>query len=306
MALTRPASREFVEDDFGVGDVFESDAKHWLRHRWTEESARCCRCHFIRNKTDLEAKMPWLAPRPAHLGGHWRLGCAVCHWRQSCAPQPTKRETRGSRGNDIRGNKFAKFDVSYKPCSFYQLQNRLEPHRHHCGHKVAVLASLRASKVLPARLCHAGVLSAREDGGAGAQVHMRPLLADSVEEADSAVEAVVEKAAAEVRSDQDILKGRVPQCKDWLDTWADSTEMTAFRKQVRLKEKRGERMANTKRYVRRNQVRIMAEIRREDIRRQLRAATCISLSLDERKYQKIGFDATRQRHHLYMTGYWVR
>ena len=62
--------------------------------------------------------------------------------------------------------------------------------------------------------------------------------------------------------------------------------MTAFRKQVRLKEKRGERLANTKRYVRRNQVRIMAEIRREDIRRQLRAATCISLSLDERKYPK--------------------
>ena len=157
MALTRPASREFVEDDFGVGDVFESDAKHWLRHRWTEESARCFRCHFIRNKIDLQAKMPWLAPRPAHLGGHWRLGCAVCHWRQSCAPQPTKRETRGSRGNDIRGNKFAKFEVSYKPCSFYQFQRRLEPHRDHCGHKVAVVASLRASKLLPARLCDAGV-----------------------------------------------------------------------------------------------------------------------------------------------------
>ena len=84
------------------------------------------------------------------------------------------------------------------------------------------------------------------------------------------------------------MKGRVPQGQDWLDGWAESSEQLAFHKQERLMiKKRTQHKANNLRRMRRKQVRVMAETRREDVRNWLGQALFISLSMDERQYRQI-------------------
>ena len=65
-----------------VGDVHESDASHWNRHMGPSSST-CGRCLYIRHKAEFRREHPWLRPRPAHMGGPWRLGCDARHWRMS-------------------------------------------------------------------------------------------------------------------------------------------------------------------------------------------------------------------------------
>ena len=68
-----------------------------------------------------------------------------------------------------------------------------------------------------------------------------------------------------------------------------SQQRMDFHKQERLarKKKKSFRHRSNLRRIRRKQVRIMAEVRREDLRKQLSEAQFISLSMDERQYQKI-------------------
>ena len=124
---------------------------------------------------------------------------------------------------------------------------------------------------------------------------MRPLAQDAlVVESENLAKAAVatdaEKVCVEARdailNDAPLLAGRVPQAGDWLNSWAYATDTVAFRKQERLSKINGERVS-VSRYVRRKQMRIMAKARRQDIRRQLRAATCILISMDDRKDKKI-------------------
>ena len=99
---------------------------------------------------------------------------------------------------------------------------------------------------------------------------------------------VIDEARSEVLDDRRLLKGRVPQGQDWLDAWAESTEQVAFHKQARLVGKKMlSRIQVNLRRIRREQVRIMAEARREVLRRQFGEAQFISVSMDDRKYQKI-------------------
>ena len=79
-----------------VGPVTESRADHLRRHNGFMH-AKCPRCNFYRNdgrwcssyatvedprcKADSRGQVAvaeWLAERPAHLGGHWALGCRIC------------------------------------------------------------------------------------------------------------------------------------------------------------------------------------------------------------------------------------
>jgi hypothetical protein len=119
---------------------------------------------------------------------------------------------------------------------------------------------------------------------------IRPL-ADEKTEDDTVfateTENIIAEATSEVLDDSRVLKGRVPQCQDWIDAWAESTEQMAFHKQARVAAKKNTRKFNNLRRIRRKQVRIMAETRRGDIRKQLGEAQFISLSMDERQYQKI-------------------
>ena len=99
--------------------------------------------------------------------------------------------------------------------------------------------------------------------------------------------SVADEAVAELADDKSLLKGRVPQVDDWVDAWAESTEQVSFRKQARIWSKKWCARARNLRQTRRKHVKIIAEVRRQDIREQLRRATCIGLYMDERRYLKI-------------------
>ena len=100
-----------------------------------------------------------------------------------------------------------------------------------------------------------------------------------------AAQLVAETASAVV-DDRNLLKGRVPQIQDWLDAWAESTEHMAFHKQARILGKKGQQRYNNLRRMRKKQIRVSADARREDIRKQLGEAQFISVSMDDRKYEQ--------------------
>ena len=98
---------------------------------------------------------------------------------------------------------------------------------------------------------------------------------------------VVAETESDIFDDRWLLKGRVPQVQDWLDAWAESTEQVAFHKQARILGKKGQLRHNNLRRMRRKQIRVIAEARRSNIREQLREAQFISISMDDRKYEKV-------------------
>ena len=50
-------------------DLAESDSMHWERHGGQVASEHCCRCNFIRHKTELLIEFPWLPPTPSGSDG---------------------------------------------------------------------------------------------------------------------------------------------------------------------------------------------------------------------------------------------
>lgn len=274
-----------VDEEKSVGSVIESDCGHWHRHSAQPYSKVCCRCNFIRNKAELQRVYPWLMPRPSFKGGHWRLGCDTCHWMFS---NSKKERHAGRRGCKIRASTFSAYRFTCTG-SWGKLHDRIKAHSVESGHRISHAASQRCSKMLPARLLPEPSDSTFEAASSIA----RPMLND--EDTEKAADAlpmhtsnVISEAMSDVVSDRHILKGRVPQCQDWVDCWAESTEQTAFHKQARKagKSQFNRPLANLRR-IRRKQIRIIAEARRRVLRKQLAEARFISLSMDERQYQKI-------------------
>ena len=72
---------------------------------------------------------------------------------------------------------------------------------------------------------------------------------------------VIARARSSVFAEASLLKGRVPQISDWLDCWAESTDVMAFRKQIRIWGKKNRnRSAGNWRRTRRKMVGIMVVI----------------------------------------------
>ena len=85
--------------------------------------------------------------------------------------------------------------------------------------------------------------------------------------------SVADEAVAELADDKSRLKDRVPQVDDWVDAWAEPTERVSFTLQARICSKKGCVRALGLRQTRRNQLHIIADVRRQDIREHLRRAT---------------------------------
>ena len=120
-----------------VGSVHESDESHWRRHSGDPSSSTCGRCTYIRHKKELQDKYPWIRPRPAHMGGHWRLGCEVCH----CVRNFSKGEKRGKGfpwGINKYPNVWADYNFSNNGTGgLARIKNRIQVHRRHPGHTIA-------------------------------------------------------------------------------------------------------------------------------------------------------------------------
>ena len=135
-----------VQEEDLAGSVHESDAAHWMRHGEDPSASTCGRCLHIRNKAELWREHPWLTPRPSFMGGHWRLGCDVCSWRYKNSDRETH---KGNRGCKLRASKFAAFEFVCHE-SARRLRISVQAHSIEEGHRIAVLASRRASRELPA------------------------------------------------------------------------------------------------------------------------------------------------------------
>ena len=155
------------------------------------------------------------------------------------------------------------------------MHDKLHAHAAQSGHRAATLASGRLLQRLPQRLLNEYVADAAGD---------IPQLASAGASAIAELSAsAADEAVAELADDKSLLKGRVPQVDDWVDAWAESTERVSFTKQARISSKKGCVRARNLRQIRRKQLKIIAEVRRQDIRAQSRRATCIGLSMDERR-----------------------
>ena len=258
-----------MQDEDLVGSVHESDAVHWMRHGEDPSSSTCGRCLYIRNKAEFYLDYRWLQPRPLFMGGNWRLGCNVCSWRSK---NSEREKHEGKRGCKVRASTFAAFNFVCHE-SARRLRIKVQAHSLEEGHRIAVLASNRASRELPA--CTA------------IDSHDRPLAVDIVE---AKTKALIAEASTTILDDNRVLKGSVPQCDDWLSAWAESTEQISFRKQDRLSAKRNRKHSRLElnlRRIRRKQVRVMAETHREVLRKRIGEAQFIFLSMDDRQYQKV-------------------
>ena len=121
--------------------------------------------------------------------------------------------------------------------------NRINAHNDEMGHRIATTSAQRCSRVIPRRFL--SVEFEAQQATATAEEISRPLATrktpgDSVDESvgPGQVEKLIAETASEVLDDSSLLKGRVPQCKDWLEAWAESTEQVAFHKQERLARKK--------------------------------------------------------------------
>ena len=91
--------------------------------------------------------------------------------------------------------------------------------------------------------------------------------------------------------ESELLRGNVPSAREWLDAWAALSENSSLRCEARIQEKRnsatGEASCHRRRKRLRNQLQIMAEVIRRNIRRALTKATSISLAIDEAQNRKV-------------------
>ena len=86
--------------------------------------------------------------------------------------------------------------------------------------------------------------------------------------------------------------------KDRLDAWGEVTEKSSFRERERLTVKKQAGKLLRLHKIRRKQLHIMVEVRRRDIRLQLRAATCISFAMDDKVNKNtFGIDVSPPRRH---------
>ena len=105
-SIKNPAVGGHDKPEQDVGSVHESDEAHWNRHSGDPSSRNCCRCFYIRHKAEFRRDHPWLRPRPAHMGSHWRLGCDACHL-MSKKSQAEKRELGWTRACVWAGFEFS-------------------------------------------------------------------------------------------------------------------------------------------------------------------------------------------------------
>ena len=290
-------------------DMMETDEQHKLRHPIFHHS--CPRCLFLRHghhwrriaawKVDSETCISWLAPRPPHMGGAWALGCRACAAiveRNTLSATKKKREPgRGKWQAKLRASNWARFRVT-RLLTTRQVAGAISNHNSSAFHRKAVL--YHTSEI------HAATCKTESRGPdlAASSTHKAGLTAAP----SLTIEAVgLTTATDEQATDEEaeaLLKGRVPQLQDWIDAWASASSTTSYRKENRVRQKRSQgRTSANIRTRRRKQVRVIADVIRDQHRQAVTAATSISLAVDSRgKYKVARFRCDSQHHPYYLDG----
>ena len=217
--------------DLCAGEARETDAEHWRRHppqhlcRWASTCARCAYQLWLR-KTVRPPQ--WLQPKPKFMGGAWGLGCTYCaagthskevQQRRVCIMMLNKQ--KGICKQAItRASKWSRYDLK-RIMTPKQFSWNIAMHAGTDGHRLATEVFHGAAFHLAAS--GAG-LSNYDSRITGPQPHAEIIANSSMTANLKAQPPVLEKSLDVTGMPAlDLFRGRVPQVKDWLDVWADSS-----------------------------------------------------------------------------------
>ena len=249
-----------------VGSAQENDAMHAERHplaqidRWAKV---CPRCFFTRWKRTHQTP-PWAMPKPRFMSGAWGLGCIWCAAsRNSATVQARRREHM--HANDEAGRCKQAISRASK-WSGYSQRNlasaralHLAMDQHHItdlhrlsdscfnsahahfdalkdprGHSMQRTAHSRdLQDACETKPSHCG----GEVSSATCRQTMQPAAHQSSDEGiqrrepacSSSANPVASSGASALGSTTDPFRGRVPQCQDWLDVWAEATSSVSIK-----------------------------------------------------------------------------
>lgn len=223
--------------DICAGLAQETDAQHSRRHpphnlrTWASACARCAYQLWLR-KGVRAPWLTWLQPKPPFMQGAWGLGCTFCAaGKHSQAVQQRRRiamncnkEKGVCKQAVTRAAKWSRYVVKCL-LSPKQVTWNIEQHAGTDGHRLAMEVFHGAAF----HLSH-GTLVSKGDSGISFSQPAEEKAAMSAEKADMACpEPTPEKSSVVTGMPAlDPFRGRVPQVKDWLDVWADSTSAVSF------------------------------------------------------------------------------
>ena len=287
--------------------LVESVEAHKRRHPTFDAS--CPRCVFQKNGGYLKrlatcGGRTWLAEKPPHMAGRWAVGCLACAaWLASKANQSgaQKRQPGGGKWQaKTRASKWARFQVT-RLLSTASMASMLSNHQCTSSHRQAMRHFLNIDTPV----------ASSQEAGLAADVATSSISSplSSSQEAGSStslsaqaeVEAGLTAAQAAAQAEAEaLLKGRVPQLQDWIDAWASASSTVSFRKEARIRQKKGAaRRSDGVRKRLRKQIRVIADVLRDRRRQALAAATSITLAVDSRGKYKVARFRCDSRHRPY-------
>ena len=219
-----------------LGDAQETDAAHAARHpvddlaKWAKVCARCRFRQWAKSRSRRIGTPAWLRPKPSFMQGAWGLGCTVC---AAGAKSPAVQARRSSHMTDNRRSGRCQQRISR--CGVW---SRYEVR---CFRSCKVLTWLikQHEAIHMHRLCQtvfdtsvtpwAHLEQSSDPRGA---YFTRCLTKSQFESHESNMQPVAHDRAdgppanaviCSVGSVTDPFRGMVPQCKDWLQAWAENT-----------------------------------------------------------------------------------
>ena len=217
--------------DLRAGDAQETDAEHSRRHppqhlcRWASTCARCAYQLWLRKRA---CPPQWLRPKPKFMGGAWGLGCTYCAaGRYSEAVQQRRQCTlRWNKQNRFckqavpRASKWSQYGVK-RLLTCKRFTWFINQHASTDGHRMAVGVFHGPAFHLAASGAGFSNYASRTTD---TQPHAEIIANTSVTANLKAHPQVLEKSLDVTGMPAlDLFRGRVPQVKDWLDVWADSS-----------------------------------------------------------------------------------
>ena len=162
--------------------------------------------------------------------GKWSLGCIPCAWALR----------HEGTGESWRMRTFARYDFhGYRRLSFAQTRANLSQHCTGEAHKEAARRCPYFHPLPAAARARPAVCGAPVEGAKCA------IQADAV----ASPECTADPDDATAKADRKLLKGKVPQLDDWLDTWNAVLEKKSIRQQ-RREQKRGGRPIRSRQAIR--------------------------------------------------------
>ena len=221
--------------DLCAGHVQETDVEHSRRHppqhlrRWASTCARCAHQLWLSKRV---RPPQWLQPKPKFMGGAWGIGCTYCAaGRLSEAVQQRRKCTMSwNRQNGVckqavpRASKWSQYGMK-RMFTSRQFSWHIHQHAGTDGHRLA----MGVFQGVASHLSQGALLPNCDSRITDPKPYAEIIANTSVTANLNAQPRVPEKSlVVSGMPALDLFRGRVPQIKDWLDVWADSSSAISF------------------------------------------------------------------------------